>query len=107
LAISRRCTNVPLAADYVEFVASSQCQRGLYFDSGGQPGHRSAWEDARVNSAANGFFDSTLETLDNAYLRPRYDGYIEFQNQAGTIIHAFLRDGTDAQDVITSMQALA
>ncbi len=106
LAISRRCTNVPLAADYGKFVASSQCQRGLYFDSGGQPGHRSEWEDARVNSAANGFFESTLDTLDNAYLRPRYDGYIEFQNQAGILIHAFLRHGGDVKDVITSMQAL-
>jgi multiple sugar transport system substrate-binding protein len=40
LAISRRCANLPLAAAYLEFVSSAICQRGLYFDSGGQPGHR-------------------------------------------------------------------
>ena len=39
-------------------------------------------------------------------MRPRYDGYIEFENWAGTLIHAFLRHGGDVKNVIASMQVL-
>ena len=104
LAISKRCANRSLAAAYVEFVSSSICQRGLYFDSGGQPGHRSAWENVRINTAANGFFASTLKTLDEAYLRPRYDGYMRFQDDAGSVVHKFLQQGGDCEEVMTRME---
>jgi multiple sugar transport system substrate-binding protein len=106
LAISRRCADLALASAYLEFVSSAACQRGLYFDSGGQPGHRSAWKDVRVNSAADGFFESTLPTLDNTYLRPRCDGYVEFQNKASALVHTHLRRGGNFTDVIAGMDQL-
>ena len=104
LAISRRCENVGLAATYLEFVSSASCQCGLYFDTGGQPGHRSAWEDVRINTAVNNFFASTLQTLDDAYMRPRYDGYIRFQDDAGSAVHQFLQKGGDCEEVIARME---
>ncbi len=39
LAVSSNCRNVDIAMQYAQFVASPQCQRGLYTDNGGQPGH--------------------------------------------------------------------
>ena len=55
LAISRRCQNLDLALDYAQFVASPDCQRGLYAIAGGQPGHRRAWLDPAVNAGAGDF----------------------------------------------------
>ena len=52
-------------------------RRNLYFTSGGQPGYRKAWLDEEVNRVSNRFFDDTLETLDGAYLRPRFNGYLQ------------------------------
>jgi multiple sugar transport system substrate-binding protein len=106
LAVSRACRNVEAALEYCRLVADAACQRTLYFDSGGQPGHRGAWEDSTVNAACNDFFRNTLQTLDEAYLRPRYDGYLHFQDDGGTIIHRFLCDGGDPRAALRELEEL-
>ncbi len=90
LAVSSRCQHVQETMRYCEYVAGAGCQRTLYFDSGGQPGHRAAWTDEEVNRRCGGFFSKTLATLDQAYLRPRFDGYIGFQDAAGSYVHSCL-----------------
>jgi multiple sugar transport system substrate-binding protein len=88
LAVSAKTQHVEAAMQYCEFTASPACQKGLYVDFGGQPGHREAWLDARVNQASNNFFKATLETLDEAIMRPQYYGYMHFQDEASPIIYA-------------------
>ena len=103
LAISARCPNPELAGEYVQYVASARCQRSLYFESGGQPGHRQAWLDKAVNTASGNFFLDTLPVLERAYLRPRYAGYLHFQDKAGPIVHHFLRDSGDAREALEQL----
>jgi multiple sugar transport system substrate-binding protein len=105
-AIGINCQHIPQAVDYGKFVASGEVQRGIYFESGGQPGHRSAWLDERVNAASNNFFKHTLETLDNAYLRPRYNGYIPFQDKAWYTVHDFLREGGTPDTLLDTLDEL-
>src|SRR5205814_3663615 len=62
LAISSRCKNLEIALSYAGFVAAPQTQRGIYFQSGGQPGHRSAWLNDAVNAASSNYFRDTLPT---------------------------------------------
>jgi multiple sugar transport system substrate-binding protein len=50
---------------------------------GGQPGHRSAWLDADANHLTHDFFTNVLPAMDNGYVRPRYNGYLYFQDHAG------------------------
>jgi multiple sugar transport system substrate-binding protein len=88
LAISAHCKHPELAARYAQMMASPDCQRGLFMASGGQPGHRAAWRDAEANRVTGGFFRDTLSTLDEAWVRPRYAGYIAFQEGASAIVHA-------------------
>ena len=90
LAISANCRHPDVAAQYAAFVASGECQRGLYVWSGGQPGHRSAWLDDKANEITAGFFRNTLTVLDNAYLRPRYNGYIRFQDHAAACVDQYI-----------------
>jgi multiple sugar transport system substrate-binding protein len=99
LAISTSCQAVAAASSYLQWVTSPECQRTLYFESGGQPGNRVAWTDASVNAGANSFFLHTLETLEQAYVRPRYDGFVEFHDQVGLLLHDHLRSRSKELDI--------
>src|SRR5574341_702010 len=102
-AISSRCQHIPEAVDYAVFTASPDVQRGLYFDHGGQPGHRSDWLDERANAACNNFFKNTL---DNSYLRPRYNGYMWLQETAWYAMHDFLAQGGDLETMLDTLDDL-
>ncbi|MGB6428953.1 MAG: extracellular solute-binding protein [Candidatus Acidiferrales bacterium] len=103
LAISARCAHKAIAAEYAQFVASPHCQSTLYFDSGGQPGNRTAWMDDEVNRRCINFFRNTLHTLERAYVRPRFAGYLEFQEHAAVAVHRYLAAGRPEEDVIAEM----
>ena len=104
LAISMACKHREVAIEYACFVAAPECQKRLYVQCGGQPGHRSAWTDEEANRITNNFFLNTLAAQERAYMRPRYDGYIDFQDQAGEVVHQFLRSGGNSGVVIKELQ---
>jgi multiple sugar transport system substrate-binding protein len=103
LAISAQCAHKQIAAEYAQFVASPHCQSSLYFDSGGQPGSRTAWLNDEVNQRCNNFFKSTLSALDRAYLRPRFFGYLDFQERAAAAVHRYLALGQREEEVIDEL----
>ncbi len=49
LAVSSFSKHKDIAVDFASMVVSGECQRTLYVQHGGQPGHRSAWIDAEAN----------------------------------------------------------
>ena len=100
LAISAKARNLAACLSYAQYVASPHIQRTLYTASGGQPGHRAAWTDDEANRLTNQFFRSTLSTLDGAWVRPRFAGFIAFQDRASAIVHRYLQDGGDAIDTL-------
>lgn len=106
LGVSSRCAHRELALDYAAFVADPICQRTLYYDSGGQPGHRLAWTDERLNRTCRDFFRNTLPALDRAFLRPRYSGYPYFQDPAGTSIRDYTKTGGSERDLMTHLDRL-
>lgn len=103
IAVSARCRHSAVALDYAIQVAGATWQRTLYFDSGGQPAHRSAWSDPEVNRRSSHFFEDTLSTLDRAWVRPRYPGYLQFQDRGGDLVRDFL---TGKQDAPVTLAAL-
>jgi multiple sugar transport system substrate-binding protein len=106
LGISSGCAHREIALDYAAFVADPVCQRTLYTDSGGQPAHRLAWTDERVNKVCRDFFRNTLPALDRAFLRPRYPGYLYFQNRAGTSIRDYMRAGGGERALLANLDRL-
>jgi len=44
-----------------------------------------------VNAMADDFFSGTLRTLQTAYVRPRFDGFVRFFEAAGIEINRCLR----------------
>lgn len=104
LAISSSCRAVADACAYAQWVASADCQRTLYVESGGQPGNRVAWTALPPTHVAPSFYAPTIETLDLGYLRPRYYGYVQFQDEAGEMLNEALRRG--GNDVDATLDAL-
>ena len=96
--------NLAIALKYVFWIASEDCQKGLFFNSGGQPAHISAWKDKEVNNNCNQFFENTLETLKKSWVRPRYDGYMYFQDIGGTLVNKFLKGETSIDFTINEMK---
>jgi multiple sugar transport system substrate-binding protein len=91
IAVSARSREAANAKRIAIALASETMQRTTYALSGGQPAHRAAWTDDAVNRDANGFYRSTIRTLDQSYLRPRFDGYIGFQQRAGEVVSQCLK----------------
>ena len=104
LAISKSTKHLKTALKYCFWVASENCQRGLYYDSGGQPGNVLAWRDDKINENCNDFFKNTLKTLDKSWLRPRYDGYMYYQDKAGTLINNFLKGENSIDFTVKEMK---
>ncbi|CAN5787114.1 extracellular solute-binding protein [soil metagenome] len=105
LAISRICQHLDTAIEYCKLVASPACQGGLYTITGGQPGHRNAWLQDDLNVMTNGFFEDTLATHDDAYLRPRYPAYNRFQEDAGAMIWDFIHNAGDVGSTLDRLNA--
>jgi multiple sugar transport system substrate-binding protein len=103
LAISSKCSHLDQALKYVEFTAGATIQKSIYTQAGGQPGHRAAWLDVSTNNSSANFFANTLATLDSAWVRPRFPGFIEFQDTASKLVHDFLIHGRDREVVIRKM----
>ena len=106
LAISAQCKALDIACDYAMLTASPIIQKTLFFENGGQSGHRQAWLDDEVNRRSNNYFKNTLPALDRAYLRPRFPGYLHFQDHGGTPIREYLMNGGNVQSVLDKLKLL-
>lgn len=106
LAVSATSRHPREALAYAAYVAAGATQRTVYTATGGQPGHRTAWTDAENNRLTADYFSATLPVLERAYLRPRYPGYLKFQDHAGPILHRALRGRTALEAALDEIDAL-
>ncbi len=106
IAVSALRDNPQAAIDFAYWVASGDIQKGLYAASNGQAGHAAAWEDEAVNAATSGFYRDTRATLEGAWVRPRHDGYMAFQEAASGRLNKGLQGSEPAEQVIADLNAL-
>lgn len=105
IAVSSLRPNTAQAREFAWWIVSPQVQGGIYVAAGGQAGDRRAWLSREVDAAAGGFYSGTLETLDASVLRPRYDGYMAFQDAGSAIIHDALENGFDTGKTFDRLDA--
>jgi multiple sugar transport system substrate-binding protein len=91
VAVSRVSRHRKEALGYAKWLVSAEHQRGTYVREGGQPASLAAWIDSAVNVASDNFFSNTLLTLQTAYVRPRFDGFVRFFEAAGIQINRCFR----------------
>lgn len=106
LAISARSAAPEAALDFALWVAGAEAQRGPYAAAGGQPGNAAAWQDGTVNEAAGDFYRATRATMEGAWVRPRHDGYIAFQDRGAARIVEGLRGGEAAVPVLRDLNRM-
>ena len=106
LAISSKCEHLQETVDFCQYAASETIQKTIFFDAGGQPGYRTAWLDPAVNRRSNGFFADTLETMEQASMRPRYNGYMQLQDNGGTVLREYLMTGRDLTGTLERLNTL-
>lgn len=94
------------AIRFAEMTVSPSWQSTLYVQHGGQPGHLSAWLQEDANRLTHQFFRNVLPAMQRGYMRPRYNGYLYFQDHAGDPLHQYLRDGGNPASVLESMNKL-
>lgn len=106
IAVSAFSKNKELALQFAQEIVSPLCQETFYVEHGGQPGHRKAWTSKHANDLTNHYFSSTLQTLDESYIRPRYNGYLHFQDEAGTPVQHYLLHGDNERDVLVELNKI-
>ena len=106
LAISAFSQHKDIAVEFATSIVSSKCQSTLYVENGGQPGHMAAWISKKNNILCNDFFETLLPVMENGFIRPRYNGYLYFQDHAGDHIHQYLMNGGAEEDVLKEINNL-
>ena len=106
LAVSAFSKHKDLAIKFAADIASGKCQSTFYVQHGGQPGHKTAWENQSVNRLCNNFFSNILPTMEQGYMRPRYNGYLYFQDRAGEPLQQYLLNNGNPKEVLTKMNEL-
>jgi len=106
LAVSVFSEHKEIAVDFTRWIVSGEIQRTLYVQNGGQPGHRSAWTDEETNRLTHDFFKNILPIMDNGYVRPRYNGYLHFQDHAGEPLQKCLIENGDSLKALNDMNKI-
>ncbi|BCP53965.1 membrane protein [Kaistia sp. 32K] len=90
IALTKRCAPNDKLLDHLRWLMREPTQSTFIPRHDGQPSALAAWADPEVNAAAGRFYLDTLETASTAWVRPRFDGYIAFQNAASGIVRQTL-----------------
>jgi multiple sugar transport system substrate-binding protein len=106
LSVSSFSKHKEIAVDFAAMVVSGEWQRTQYVQHGGQPGHRSAWLDKQANVLTNNFFSAILPVMDNGYIRPRYNGYLHFQDRAGDPLQQCIWHDGDPTTALNEMNKI-
>jgi len=106
VAISRRVGGeaIQAARAHVRRLLAEPVQAALVPRAGGQPALRTAWESAAVNAACGGFYRLTRGTLDQAWVRPRFPGWIAFQDRGSAVVRGGLRRRTASTRILRRLQ---
>ncbi len=106
LAVSAFSEHKNAAVDFAAWVVCEEVQQTLYVENGGQPGHLRAWQNKEANILTNNFFKNVLPVMQNGYIRPRYNGYLHFQDYAGAPLQKCLMENGDAAAALNEMNKL-
>jgi multiple sugar transport system substrate-binding protein len=98
IGVSARTRHSEAAFAYVRYLMKAAVQHE-FARHHGQPAHIDAWRDPSLDRRFGGCFANTLATMEQAWIRPRYAGYLRFQAAAGDMIEAHLR-GTIGEAVL-------
>ena len=106
VAITRSAVELGAAAALIRILLSDEVQVGRYAELGGQSSARQAWQHPGADAAGGGFYRDTLATVEQAWVRPRFAGYPEFQAAASALVREGLLAGQPPARVVRRVNEL-
>jgi multiple sugar transport system substrate-binding protein len=106
LALSRHAAADPRVLDHVRQVMDTRAQRRVIPDAGGQPSAVAAWEAAEVNLRWLDFYAATRRSIEQAWRRPRFPGWIRAQSDGSDLLLEGLRQGRAHGELLDDLDAL-
>lgn len=106
IGVTRRAKPGRELLDHLRWLMSEEAQLRFIPGHDGQPSTRKAWLSEEVNGAWGGFYAATAATAEQAWIRPRFDGYIAFQTDASDAIRTALQAKASPDEILTSLRAL-
>lgn len=106
VAISAQSAVADAAMEFLRFLAEADTQR-LFTRHHGQPARIEAWSDADADARFGGTFCATRRTMELAWIRPRWPGYLTLQAEGGQLIEAHLLGLISARETIERLNRAA
>jgi multiple sugar transport system substrate-binding protein len=106
VAITRSAVELGAAAALIRTLLSDEVQIGRYAELGGQSSARQAWQHPGADAAGGGFYRATLATVEQAWVRPRFAGYPQFQTAASALVREGLLAGQPHARVVRRVNEL-
>lgn len=106
IGLSTRCRVAPELIAHLSWLMSSAAQVDFIPTHDGQPSRRDAWQSSAVNRRWGDFYRNTFDTLEQAWVRPRHNGYIPFQGAASAILRSALVDLTPDAALLDQLEAI-
>lgn len=83
IGLATHCKHPDPAYGYLRFLNDGETQKDLFTAHHGQPARIEAWNDPVIDKRFNGYFSSVRQSMETAWIRPRYNGYLDFQLRSG------------------------
>jgi multiple sugar transport system substrate-binding protein len=103
LAVSASCRSPEAAFAYAGYVAKAATQLSLA-EHHGQPARIEAWNDPAIDERFAGTFSATRATMEGSRIRPRYAGYLGFQDMAGNLVEQHLRGRLAEEPLLNALE---
>jgi multiple sugar transport system substrate-binding protein len=104
VGLTSRTRPTPELIEHMRWLMSEEAQVDFIPRHDGQPSARRAWRDDGVNRLWRDFYRNTLDTAQQAWLRPRYDGYIRFQTEAAALIRGGLVESAPSRITLAKLR---
>jgi multiple sugar transport system substrate-binding protein len=105
LAVSARALDRPEALrSVIRRLMDPRIQLEVVAPLGGQPAVRAVWDSESADRAVNGHYTRTRQSLDCAYVRPRQDGWIAFQDELSHRVREALTTSTPSVQVAADLE---
>jgi multiple sugar transport system substrate-binding protein len=99
LGVTRSCRDIGAAMRLVQWLSTSEAQLELVMGHHGQPGCAQAWTGVARDDAFGGAHAAVRETVQAAWTRPRFPGYLRWQAQAGELVEQLLEGAISKQEL--------
>jgi len=104
IGVSATASDPEAALTYVRFLMEPMTQRAFAMHHG-QPARCDTWEASDIDARFGGCYAATRATMEAAWTRPRYAGYLGFQAAAGTLVEHFLRGDIQGSALLERLEA--